>query len=288
MLISIGYVAAIKAGQKGLKAVCIEKRGALGGTCLNVGCIPSKALLNSTNKMHDAMHGFKELGIETGPITMNFPQLMKSKDKAVNGLTSGIEYLLKKNGVDYLKGWGKFESPHDIAVDLIEGGTSTIRAKNTIIATGSEPTSFPPGMLDVDEKYVVTSTGGLSLESIPKKMIVIGGGVIGLELGSVYNRLGSEVTVLQHTEVVCPFLDREIANHFQKILQKQGLKILTNTRFKSGVNNKEKGVQCVIEGPKGEETLEADVVLLSIGRKAFTGGMNIEKAGLALADHGKL
>lgn len=160
--------------------------------------------------------------------------------------------MFKKNKVDYLKGWGKFESATDIAVDLNDGKTSNIKAKHTIIATGSEPSTFAPGMLDVDEKYVVTSTGALSLEKIPKKMIVIGGGVIGLELGSVYNRLGSEVTVLQHTEVVCPFLDREVANHFQKILQKQGLKILTNTRFKSGVNNKEKGIKCVVEGPKGE------------------------------------
>jgi dihydrolipoamide dehydrogenase len=143
-------------------------------------------------------------------------------------------------------------------------------------------------MLDVDEKYVVTSTGGLALEKIPKKMIVIGGGVIGLELGSVYNRLGSEVTVLQHTEVVCPFLDREVANHFQKILKKQGLKILTNTRFKSGVNNKENGIQCVVEGPKGEQNLEADVVLLSIGRKAYTSGLQLEKAGLSTVDYGKV
>lgn len=219
---------------------------------------------------------------------MNFPQLMKSKDKAVTGLTSGIEFLFKKNKVDYLKGWGKFDSPHDIAVDLNDGNSTTIKAKHTIIATGSEPASLPAGLLDIDEKYVVTSTGGLELEKIPKKMIVVGGGVIGLELGSVYNRLGTEVTVLQHTEVVCPFLDREVANHFQKILKKQGLKILTNTRLKSGVNNKEKGVNCIIETPKGEEKLDADVVLLSIGRKAFTGGLQLEKAGLSTVDYGKI
>jgi dihydrolipoamide dehydrogenase len=157
-------------------------------------------------------------------------------------LTSGVEFLLKKNKVDYVKGWGKFNSPHEIAVDLNDGTKTTIKAKHTIIATGSEPASLPAGLLDIDEKYVVTSTGGLELETIPKKMIVVGGGVIGLELGSVYNRLGTEVTVLQHTEVICPFLDREVANAFQKILKKQGLKILTNTRLKSGVNNKEKGV----------------------------------------------
>lgn len=151
---------------------------------------------------------------------MNFPTLMKSKDKAVKGLTSGIEFLFKKNKVDYLKGFGKFESPHDIAVDLMDGKTTKIKAKHTIIATGSDATQFPKGVLDVDEKYVVTSTGALSLASIPKKMIVIGGGVIGLEMGSVYNRLGTDVHVLQHTDYVCPFLDKEIALHFQKILIK--------------------------------------------------------------------
>ena len=205
---------------------------------------------------------------------------MDSKDKTVKGLTGGIEGLFKKNKVDYLKGWGKFQSATEIAVDLNDGNTTQIKAKNTIIATGSEPASFPQGVLDIDEKFVVTSTGALALDNIPKRMVVIGGGVIGLEMGSVYNRLGSDVTVLQHTEVICPFLDREIANSFQKILKKQGMNILTNTGFKSGVNNKENGVTLTIEGPKGEEQIETDVVLLSIGRKAFTDGLQLEKAGL--------
>ena len=195
----------------GLKTVCIEKRGSLGGTCLNVGCIPSKALLNSTNKFHEAQHSFKELGIEVDNVKMNFPQLMKSKDKAVVGLTGGIEFLFKKNKVDYLKGWGKFESANDIAVDMNDGKNTKIKAKHTIIATGSEPSSFPAGLLDIDEQYVVSSTGALALKSVPKKMIVVGGGVIGLEMGSVYNRLGTEVTVIQHSDLICPFLDREVA-----------------------------------------------------------------------------
>jgi len=211
---SKGYVAAIKAGQMGLKTVCIEKRGTLGGTCLNVGCIPSKALLNATHKLHEAQHSFKELGIETGPVMINFPTLMKSKEKAVKGLTSGIEFLFKKNNVDYIKGWGKFDSPTDINVDLIQGGNQKVKAKHTIIATGSDPVHFPKGTLDVDEKYVITSTGALALSEIPKKMVVVGGGVIGLEMGSVYARLGTEVHVLQHTDVICPFLDKEIANQF--------------------------------------------------------------------------
>jgi dihydrolipoamide dehydrogenase len=176
--------------------VCIEKRGTLGGTCLNVGCIPSKALLNSTHKLHEAQHTFKEMGIETGEVSMNFPQLMKTKDKAVGGLTSGIEFLFKKNGVDYVKGWGKFGGPNTIDVDGNDGKKHSISAKHTIIATGSEPNSLPKGVLDIDEEYVITSTGALALKEVPKKMTVIGGGVIGLEMGSVYARLGTEVTVV--------------------------------------------------------------------------------------------
>lgn len=176
--------------------MCIEKRGTLGGTCLNVGCIPSKALLNSTHKLHEAQHTFKEMGIETGEVSMNFPQLMKTKDKAVGGLTSGIEFLFKKNGVDYVKGWGKFGGPNTIDVDGNDGKKHSISAKHTIIATGSEPNSLPKGVLDIDEEYVITSTGALALKEVPKKMTVIGGGVIGLEMGSVYARLGTEVTVV--------------------------------------------------------------------------------------------
>lgn len=185
----LGYVAAIKGAQRGLKTLCVEKRGTLGGTCLNVGCIPSKALLNATHKYHEAQHDFKELGIVVKDVSIDFGQLMKVKEKAVKGLTGGIEFLFKKNKVDYLKGHGKFASPHEIEVDLNDGGKETIKAKNVIIATGSEPSSLPG--IPIDEKYVVTSTGALSLEKIPKKMTVIGAGVIGLELGSVYARLGS-------------------------------------------------------------------------------------------------
>ena len=182
-----GYVAAIKAGQRGLKAVCVEKRGTLGGTCLNVGCIPSKALLNATHKLHEAQHQFKDFGIQTGPVSIDFPQLMKSKEKAVGGLTQGVEYLMKKNNVDYVKGWGKFTSDTGISVDLIDGGKDEFTAKNVIIATGSEPNELPASSgLQFDEEYVVSSTGALDLKQIPKKMAVIGGGVIGLELGSVY------------------------------------------------------------------------------------------------------
>lgn len=281
-------MAAIKAAQRGLKTVCIEKRGTLGGTCLNVGCIPSKALLNSTHKLHEAQHGFKEIGIETGPVSMNFGNLMKSKDKAVSGLTSGIEFLFKKNKVDYIKGWGKFNSPTEIAVDGNDGKQHVVNAKHTIIATGSEPNSLPPGVLDIDEEYVITSTGALSLKSIPKRMTVIGGGVIGLEMGSVYARLGTEVTVVQGSDRLCPSMDAEVTVQFQKILAKQGMKFLMSSKLKSGVNNKAKGVDLVVTTPKGDVNVPSDVVLLSIGRKPFTGGLQLEKAGLSTNERGQI
>ena len=286
----LGYVAAIKAGQKGLKTVCVEKRGSLGGTCLNVGCIPSKALLNATHKLHDAQHGFDEIGIETGPVKINFGKLMQSKNKAVSGLTSGIEFLFKKNKVDYVKGWGKFNSANEIGVDGVDGKQSTIKAKNIIIATGSEPSSLPPGVLDIDERYVVTSTGALDLPEIPKKMMVVGAGVIGLEMGSVYARLGTEVTVIQPNDRICPFLDKEVSAMFMKVLKKQGMKFKLQTGMNGGVNNKENGVTVKLEDKKSGKITEetADVVLLSIGRKAYTDGLQLENAGLQTVERGKV
>ena len=287
-MLCLGYVAAIKAGQKGLKTVCIEKRGALGGTCLNVGCIPSKALLNATHKYVEAKDHFKDMGIVVDGVSVDFDAMMASKSKAVTGLTGGIEFLFKKNKVDYMKGWGKFTGPNSVAVDLNEGGAEEIKAKNIIIATGSEPSSLPAGILDIDEEYVVTSTGALDMKKIPKTMVVVGGGVIGLEMGSVYSRLGTKVTVIQHTERICPFLDKEVSTQFQKTLKKQGMEFKVNTRLAGGVNNKDKGVTIKLDGPKGQEEMTADVVLLSIGRKPFTGGLDLEKAGLETNKWGKV
>lgn len=177
--------------------------------------------MNSTHKFVEAKHQFKDIGINTGEVTMDFSQLMKSKAKAVTGLTGGIEHLMKKNKVDYMKGWGKFTGETTVGVDMSDGsGTEEIKVKNVIIATGSEPTSLPAGLLDIDEEYVVTSTGALDLKSIPKRMVVVGGGVIGLEMGSVYCRLGTEVTVIQHTDRICPYLDLEVSKQFEKILKK--------------------------------------------------------------------
>lgn len=180
-------MAAIKAAQKGLRTVCIEKRGTLGGTCLNVGCIPSKALLNASHKYVEAQKEFKELGINVGSVAVDFKQFMRQKDQAVNSLTSGIEFLFKKNNVDYMKGWGRFAGKGELEVDMLQGGgKEKIKAKNVIIATGSTSNFLPGNAIKVDQRFVLTSTGALSLEKIPKKMVVIGAGVIGLELGSVF------------------------------------------------------------------------------------------------------
>lgn len=282
-----GYVAAIKAGQKGLKAVCIEKRGSLGGTCLNVGCIPSKALLNATHKFHEAQHGFKDLGIIAKDVSIDFGQLMKQKEKAVTGLTSGIDFLLKKNKVDYVKGWGKFASANEIEVDLNQGGKEIIKAKNIIIATGSEPSTLPGNIIPIDEKYVVSSTGALSLTSIPKKLVVIGGGVIGLEMGSVYARLGTQVTVVEYMDKICPSMDTEITTNFKKILEKQGLKFLMKTKVVGGAGGPN-GCKVEIEPAEGgsRTTLDCDIILVSTGRRAFTGGLQLEKAGLVADKRG--
>lgn len=266
-----GYVAAIKAGQKGLKTVCIEKRGSLGGTCLNVGCIPSKALLNATHKLHEAQHELKEFGITAKEVSLDFGVLMKYKDKSVKGLTSGIEFLFKKNKVDYIKGYGKFSSANEIEIDLNDGKSEKIKAKNVIIATGSEPSPLPGNVIPIDEKYVVSSTGALTLDKIPKKMIIVGGGVIGLEMGSVYRRLGTEVIVVEYMDRICSAMDVELTNTFKKVLEKQGFKFMMKTKVvggKGGAN----GCKVEVESADGgnKQTLDCDIVLVSTGRRPFT------------------
>ena len=284
-----GYVAAIKAGQRGLKTVCIEGRGSLGGTCLNVGCIPSKALLNATHKYHDAQHGFKELGINVKELSIDFAQLMKQKDKAVTGLTSGIEYLLKKNKVDYVKGWGKFASTTEIDVDLSAGGSERISAKNIIIATGSEPSPLPGNVIPIDEKFVVSSTGALALDKIPTRLVVIGGGVIGLEMGSVYARLGTQVTVVEFMDRICPSMDVEVTTNFKKMLEKQGFKFMMKTKVVGGKGGAS-GCKVEIEPAEGgaRSTLDCDVILVATGRRAYTKGLQLDKAGLVSDKYGKV
>ncbi|KAJ1655557.1 dihydrolipoamide dehydrogenase precursor [Dispira simplex] len=282
-----GYVAAIKAAQLGLKTACVEKRGSLGGTCLNVGCIPSKSLLNNSHLLHQAQHDFAKRGIEVGKVKLNLEQMMKQKETSVTSLTKGIEFLFKKNKVDYVQGHGRFASPHEVEVDLLDGGKQVLKAKNIIIATGSEPTHMPG--LEVDEKQIVTSTGALALEKVPEKMIVIGGGVIGLELGSVWSRLGAEVTVVEYLDAIGAGMDTQLAKAFHRTLQKQGLKFKLNTKV-VGSEKKDGRVQLKVEAAKGgkEETLEADVVLVAVGRRPNTDGLAIEKAGVTLDKRGRV
>ncbi|EEP81313.1 dihydrolipoyl dehydrogenase [Uncinocarpus reesii 1704] len=283
-----GYVAAIKAGQEGLKTACIEKRGALGGTCLNVGCIPSKSLLNNSHLYHQVLHDTKKRGIEVGDVKLNLKQMMKAKDTSVESLTKGIEFLFKKNKVEYVKGTGSFIDQHSIKVDLLEGGERTLRAKNIIVATGSEATPFPG--LNIDEKRIITSTGALALQEVPKKMIVIGGGIIGLEMASVWSRLGADVTVVEFlNQIGGPGMDTEIAKQTQKILSRQGLKFMVGTKVTKGDDSGEK-VKIEVEAAKGgkEQTLEADVVLVAIGRRPYTTGLGLEKVGLEVDEKGRV
>lgn len=284
-----GYVAAIKAGQEGMKVTCIEKRGTLGGTCLNVGCIPSKSLLNNSHLYHQILHDTKHRGIEVGDVKLNLAQLMKAKDTSVAGLTKGVEFLFKKNGVEYIKGTGTFQDENTIKVQLNDGGETSVVGKNILIATGSEVTPFPG--LTIDEQTVISSTGAIALEKVPKKMIVIGGGIIGLEMASVWSRLGSKVTVVEYLEQIGgPGMDTEIAKSIQKILKKQGIIFKTGTKVVSGEKTSSDEVKVQVDSAKGDkpETLDADVVLVAIGRRPYTGGLGLENIGLELDDRGRV
>jgi len=284
-----GYVAAIKAGQEGMKVTCIEKRGTLGGTCLNVGCIPSKALLNNSHLYHQILHDTQARGIEVGDVKLNLAQMMKSKDTAVSGLTKGVEFLFKKNNVTYVKGTASFAGEHEIKVNLNEGGEQTIVGKNILIATGSEATPFPG--LEIDEKRIITSTGAIALEKVPETMVVIGGGIIGLEMGSVWSRLGTKVTVVEFLgQIGGPGMDAEISKSAQKILKKQGIDFKLNTKVIGGEEASGDKIKLQVEAAKGgkEETLEADVVLVAIGRRPYTAGLGLENIGLETDDKGRL
>ncbi|GAA5989827.1 hypothetical protein JCM5350_002957 [Sporobolomyces pararoseus] len=283
-----GYVAAIKAAQLGLKTACIEKRGSLGGTCLNVGCIPSKAMLNNSHIYHQTLHDTKARGIDVGDVKLNLPVMLKAKEKSVSALTGGVEYLLKKNKVDYIKGLASFDSPSSIDVELLEGGKTQVQAKNVIIATGSEVTPFPG--IEIDEKQIVSSTGVLELEKVPEKLVVIGAGIIGLEMGSVWSRLGANVEVVEFMGAIGGAgMDAEVAKNFQKILGKQGLKFSLNTKVISA-EKKDGKVHIEVEGAKNgkKSTIEADVVLVAIGRRPVTKGLNLEKIGVEVDNRGRI
>ncbi|AIL65302.1 Dihydrolipoyl dehydrogenase 3 [Rickettsiales bacterium Ac37b] len=281
-----GYVAAIKAAQLGMKTVCIEKRGTLGGTCLNVGCIPSKALLESSKIYEKTLHETKEHGVICNKIQLDLATMLKRKNEVVSTLCKGIEGLFKKNKVDYIIGTAKIEEIGKISITN-DKDKQTISSKNIIIATGSEVTTLPG--ISIDEKYIVSSTGALSLEKVPEKMVVIGGGYIGLELGSVWKRLGSEVTVVEFLDKIVPAIDSEIGRNLQKSLEKQGIKFALGKKVLSAVviNNKVKlEIESVSEGKK--EQLEVDVVLVAVGRKPYTSGLVSENLGLKTDTQGRI
>jgi len=285
-----GYVAAIKAGQLGMKAACVEMRGTLGGTCLNVGCIPSKALLASSHHYHDAKHHFADHGIQiNGEITMDIDKMMETKAKTVHGLTGGIEMLLKKHKVDYFKGKGSISGPNAVSVALNEGDEKSVTANNIVIATGSEVTPLPPVPVDNEVGMIVDSTGALDISEVPETMAVIGGGVIGLEMGSVWSRLGTKVTVIEFLDRVCPSMDVELTKKFQATLKKQGLKFDLKTKVvKAEVV--EDGVSLTTEASKGgkEKTVKYDKVLVATGRRPYTDGLNLESLGIPTDKLGRI
>ena len=282
-----GYVAAIRAAQLGMKVACVEKRGALGGTCLNVGCIPSKALLNASHHYETVTH-LADIGIDVKGASLNLPQMMKHKDKIVSDLTKGIEFLFKKNKVTYVKGFGKILAAGKVAV-LDEAGkvAQEIQTKNILIATGSDVASLPS--LAIDEEVIVSSTGALSLKAVPEHLVVIGGGVIGLEMASVWGRLGAKITVIEFLDRICPTLDGEVGKDFQKTLEKQGMTFRLSTKVTAAKKSK-KGVELTLEPAAGgaAESLSADVVLVSIGRKPFTEGLGLSDIGVTLDNRGRV
>ncbi len=278
-----GYVCAIRAAQLGMKVACVEGRGALGGTCLNVGCIPSKALLHASHLYSEANGHFAEMGIMAQP-TIDMIKMQSYRAGQVDQLTGGVAFLFKKNKVDWIDGWGKIEGPGKVSVKTAVDADKSLTAKHIVIATGSEPASLPG--VDVDEQRVVTSTGGLTLKSIPKKMVVIGAGVIGLELGSVWRRLGTEVQVIEYLDQITPGMDLEVCKTFEKILTKQGLQFTLGAAVQSVEKGSRLTVRYKNRKDETEDSVEADVVLLATGRKPYTAGLGLEEAGVKMTDRG--
>jgi len=268
-----GYVCAIRAAQNGLKVACVEGRGALGGTCLNVGCIPSKALLHASELVHEAQGNFARMGIKAKSVEVDVPRMIEYKAEVVEANTKGIEFLFKKNKVDYLRGWGEIASPTEVKVDGKSHATKAI-----VIATGSEPA--PLKGVEIDEKRIVTSTGALELTEVPKRMVVIGAGVIGLELGSVWARLGAEVEVIEFLDEITPGQDAEVQKEFKKILSKQGLKFTLGAAVQSVETGKHLTVHYKTRKDDKAHESKADVVLVAVGRRAYTQGLGLEAVGV--------
>jgi dihydrolipoamide dehydrogenase len=281
-----GYVAAIRCAQLGMKTVLIEKYNTLGGTCLNVGCIPSKAMLDSSEHYHNAIHNFEEHGIIAGKVKIDLAQMIKRKQAVVDQTCAGIDFLMSKNKIDVFHGIGSFIDKNNIKVTDAKGEIKTISTKNTIIATGSKPNFFP-GMVP-DKERIITSTEALKMKEIPNHLIIIGGGVIGLELGSVYGRLGSKISVLEFTDSLIPTMDKSLGKELQKVLKKEGFNFYFNHKVKT-VENKGKSVIVKADNKNGEEiSFEGDYCLVSVGRKPNTEGLNLQNAGLSTNDNGRI
>lgn len=277
-----GYVCAIRCAQLGLKTACVEGRETLGGTCLNVGCIPSKALLHASHQLHEAEHNFAKMGLKGKSPSVDWPQMLSYKNDVIGQNTSGIEFLFKKNKIDWLKGWGSIPEPGKVKV-----GDEVHEARSIVIATGSEASSLPG--VEIDEKVVVTSTGALELPKVPKTLAVIGAGVIGLEMGSVYARLGSQVTVIEYLDHITPGMDAEVARTFQRILKKQGLEFVMGAAVQSVETAKGKAkVAYTLKKDGSEATLDADVVLVATGRKPYTDGLGLDALGVAMSERGQV
>ena len=279
-----GYVAAIRAAQLGFRTACIESRGSLGGTCLNIGCIPSKALLQSSEKFTEAGHAFAEHGVKVGDISLDLGAMMSRKDKVVTTLTRGVEFLFRKNKIDWLKGKARIAAPGRMVLTGSDGGAHEIEANSIIIATGSDSTRLPG--IDIDEKRIVSSTGALSLDRVPKRLVVIGGGYIGLELGSVWQRLGARVTVVEVLDHIVPNMDRELGSALQRVLARSGIEFMLSTKL-AGIGERQDGLVLELEGT-GRQTLAADVVLVSVGRRPYTDGLGLEEVGVARDQGGRI
>ena len=280
-----GYVAAIRAAQLGMRTACVEKREALGGTCLNVGCIPSKALLHSSQRFAEVQHGLAAHGIRIPEVKLDLPAMMARKDEVVAGLTKGIAFLLDKNGVEWVRGTGRIAKPGAVEVELLDGGSRSLVARKVLIATGSDSTPLPG--IEIDEERIVTSTGALELDRVPERLVVIGAGVIGLELGSVWSRLGAKVSVVEFLDHILPEMDREIARQTQRILRRQGLEFRLSSRVTAAVTQDD-GVSVSVEPTAGGEAAEllADVVLVAVGRRPYTDGLGLDELGVERDERG--
>lgn len=280
-----GYVCAIRAAQLGLKTACVEYEDSLGGTCLNVGCIPSKALLQSSEEFHKAAHELKLHGVMVDAPKLDLSVMQKRKDEIVKGLTRGVEGLFKKNKVTWLKGRGGFAGPGRVTVTAKDGSRSEYQTKHVVIATGSKPIEIPPAKYD--RQVIISSTGALKLDRVPKHLLVVGGGVIGLEMGSVWLRLGAKVTVIEAMDRILASMDGECGKALQRSLEKQGMNFLLSRKLTASKVSKDQ-VEATLEGPEGSQTISGDRMLVAVGRRAYTEGLNLDAIGLKISPQGKV